>query len=338
MKYPVYIGGYSKNLFRGEFDDTEGTLEILDSIEITSPSYVCLEGDILYGVSETDKFEKNSGALFSVSVKADKQMNPISMQSTNGRHPCHLCVRDKYVFAANYSEGTLSIFERNEEGTVEPSHLSLIHYGKGYDPGRQEKAHIHFTAMSPDGRYLAVCDLGLDKVFLYPYSKENGLSTEAKIIKCPDGYGPRHLVFTKDGKTIYVLAELSSRILVYEFIDGKINLKQDISILPENFKGENTAAAIHISPDACFVAASNRGHDSVAICKIKENRTLEKPEYIMTGLVPRDFRYSPCGKWILSANQNDDTVTIYSTDKENKKTEKTSVPSPTCVTFGTNNI
>jgi len=335
MKYPVYIGGYSKSLFRGEFDETAGTLEISDSLDVTSPSYVCTDGDILYGVSETDKFEINSGALFSVSAPENGKMSLISIQSTNGRHPCHLCVNDEHVFAANYSEGTLSIFKRKTNGEVEPSYISIAHYGKGIDPGRQEKAHIHFVTKTPDNRYLAVCDLGLDKVFLYPYSKESGLSTEARIILCPPGSGPRHLVFSDDGKTIYVLAELSSRIFVFEDTGEDILLKQDISILPDGFKGENTAAAIHISPDAGHVAASNRGHDSIAVCKIKDDKTLEEPEYIKTGRTPRDFRYSPGGSWILSANQNDNSITIHSTCKDNKTTGKTDVQSPTCITFGT---
>jgi len=338
MKYPVYIGGYSKSLFRGEFDEETGALEISDSINITSPSYFCTEGDVLYGVSETDSFEKNSGGLFSVSTKDKTKMNLISMQSTNGRHPCHLCVHEGYVFAANYSEGTLSIFRRSKDGVVEPSHISIAHYGKSINPDRQEKAHIHFTAMTPDGRYLAVCDLGLDKVFLYPYSQEHGLSTEAEILVCPPGSGPRHLIFSRDGKTLYVLAELSSRIFVYEKNNDDFKMIQDISILPDEFTGENTAAAIHISPDAGFVAASNRGFDSIAVCKIKKDGTLEIPDYIMTGFVPRDFRYSPDGKWILSANQNDDTVTVYNVKKAYEHAGKISIPSPTCVAFGTNNI
>ena len=332
MIYTVFIGGYSQKLFRGEFDSITGALKLTESLDIDSPSYVCTEGDVLYGVSETDTYKKNSGGLFSVSIK-NNEMNLISFESTNGKHPCHLYMYDKYIFVSNYTEGTLSIFEKSKDGAIKPSCKSIAHYGSSINQQRQEKAHIHFASMSPCGRYLAVCDLGLDKVFLYPYTVEHGLSTDAKVIDCTPGSGPRHLVFSGDGKIIYVLAELTGAVMAYRDTGDAFQLMQEISILPADFKCKNTAAAIHISPDKRFIAASNRGHDSIALCKIKADKTLESPEFLMTGSEPRDFRYSPDGNWILSANQNDDTVTVYNPEKLNETAYETSVPAPTCIVF-----
>jgi len=343
-KYSIFFGTYSKGengLLRGEFDDETGNLRLTDSIDIENPSYLHLNKNILYGVSEVSSFQGlNGGSLFSVSIADSEKMSLISMEGTNGKSPCHLCTQDKYVFAANYSEGSLSVFEADDSGVVAPCCLSLHHYGKSANPNRQRQSHIHFTAMSPDGAYLAVCDLGLDKVFLYPYSSEKGLSTNANIINCPAGSGPRHLTFSADGEYLYVLTELSNTVLVYKYNGGNPSFLQEISTLPADFTGNTASAAIHLSPDGKFVASSNRGHDSIAVFAIQSGGRLEFSKHIMTGKEPRDFRFAPSGKWILSANQNDSSVTVYKINKsDNTFTETSSIVIPTankpvCILFG----
>jgi len=291
-------------------------------------------GDILYGVSETDTYlGQNGGSVFSVSTQDNEQMELISIEATNGKHPCHICIQDEYIFVSNYSEGTLSIFNRDKNGIINPSYTSISHYGKSINPERQKQAHIHFAAMSPDFQYLTVCDLGLDKVFAYNYQTDYGLTTSAEVIVCPPGSGPRHLIFSNSGKTMYVLAELSSFVLVFRIVDNKMKLVQEISTLPNGFTEVNTTAAIHKSPLGDDIAVSNRGHDSIAIYRIKDDETLELSDRIMTGAVPRDFRYSPCGKWILSANQEEDSVTIYQTNKTDKEVSRLEIPSPVCIAF-----
>jgi 6-phosphogluconolactonase len=334
MIYPVYFGTYSKNLYRGEFDATTGIVRLNSSLEIESPSYIRIYGDALYGVSETDTYPNSSGALFSASIRENDEMKLISLEATNGRHPCHLCVYGENIFVANYSEGTLSVFKRSPDGKIKPSHSSIAHYGKGINPGRQKQAHIHFAEMSRDFAYLAVCDLGMDKVFLYPFKEGFGLSTSAKTINCPPGSGPRHLVFSRDGATMYVLAELSSKILVFkQKSDGEIQPVQEVSTLPDGFSEASTAAAIQISADGSYIAASNRGHDSIALFRLNDDVPLGKPEFIKTGAVPRDFRFSPDGRWILSANQGDGTVTVYDKEKAGTSVRSIDIPSPTCIAF-----
>jgi len=236
-KYKVFFGTYSKGkkggLFRGEFDGESGEIKINDTLDIENPSYLQsspANGNILYGVSEVGGFDgEKGGALFSVDVSNPEKMRLIDMKCTHGRSPCHLCVNDYSIFVANYSEGSLSIFKTDDFNNIEPSCQSIHHFGKSVNPHRQESSHIHFATMTPDNKYLAVCDLGLDKVFLYPYSFMEGLSTAAFIIDCPQGAGPRHLAFSNDGKYLYVLTEMGNTVLTYE--DDTLDLLQEISTL-----------------------------------------------------------------------------------------------------------
>jgi len=342
-KYRLFIGTYSKGpqggLFFGEFDADSGEISIKGSLDLENPGYLQISpqnGDVLYGVSEISEFKsQKGGALFSADISEPSKIRLLDIQCTHGRLPCHLCAKDNFVFAANYSEGSLSIFETDKTGKIAALGQSIHHFGKGPNPNRQEASHIHFASMDPCGEHLLVCDLGLDKVFLYPYSPKAGLSTKAKTIVCPPGSGPRHLDFSKCGKYLYVLTELKSTVLAYEYSGGETRLLQETSALPEGYAGQSTAAAIHVSPDGTMLGASNRGADCIALFEIADDGRLGSPKYIEGQKEPRDFGFSPDGNWVLSANQNGDCIKIYGNkDGGFGFVGSVAVPSPVCVLFG----
>ena len=332
--FGTYSKGPGKGLFRGLFDGDSGEIRLTGTLDIENPSYMQLNGNVLYGVSEINEFNnENGGALFAVDISSELRL--LGIQATHGKSPCHLCVKDNFIFVSNYSEGSLSIFEIETSCSIQPSTQSLHHFGMSVRPDRQKASHVHFASMTPDGKYLALCDLGMDMVFLYPYAAGNGLSTKAIIINCPAGSGPRHLAFSNYGNYLYVLTELGNTILSYDYKDGEAGFLQEITTLPPGFAGNTTSAAIHISPDGTYVASSNRGHDSIAVFKIADDGRLKFTTHVMTGKTPRDFNFSPCGKWLLSANQNDDSVTVFSINSGDfKQTGTFQIPKPVCVLFG----
>jgi len=356
--FGTYSKGLGKGLFRCAFNSSNGEILLLSAIDIENPSYLQLQNKVLYGVSELGTFNsENGGALFAVDISAPAEMRLLDIQATRGKYPCHLCVKDDFIFVSNYSEGSLSIFESGASGRIQPSFQSLYHFGRGARPDRQESSHIHFAALTPDDNYLAICDLGLDKIFLYPYSAGSGLSTNAKIIDCPPGSGPRHLAFSNCGAYMYALTELGNTVLSYQYKRGEVEFLQEISTLPAGFTGSSGAAAIHASPCGAYIAASNRGHDSIALynavsaietadtatiddiktssISIDSAGTLKFNSHIMTGKGPRDFQFSPCGKWLLCANQNSDSVTVFRNDKGAFREHSVfKVPKPVCIIFG----
>ncbi|MDR3020673.1 MAG: lactonase family protein, partial [Treponema sp.] len=112
--YDIFIGTYTKGkdngLFRCSFDNDSGEINLINTIDIESPSYLQLNNNILYGVSELSSFNgENGGALFAVYITAPEKMHLLDIKGTHGRHPCHLYIKDNYVFVSNYSEGSLSI-------------------------------------------------------------------------------------------------------------------------------------------------------------------------------------------------------------------------------------
>ena len=329
-KYDIYFGTYSKGpgngVFKGGFDAATGEISLNGgTIDVENPSYLQLENNILYGVAEI-----SGGALFSADAA---KMQLLSTQDTHGRGPCHLWLKDGYAFTANYSEGSLSILRADKSGNIEPCRQSVHHFGRSVNKNRQNASHVHYVAVTPDSKYLALCDLGMDKVFLYPYCAAGGLSTNARIIDCPPGAGPRHLTFSRCGRYLYILTELANTVLAYKY-DG-LELMQEISTLPAGFAAQTTSAAIHVSPDGALLASSNRGHDSIAVFKIKAGGGLEFLTHVTGVKEPRDFRFSPDGGWLLAGQQNADCVTAFKINGAGfTETSSVAVPKPVCILFG----
>ena len=314
MKHNIYFGTYANNIFYGEFDSISGDLTITgESPQIENPSYLCLSKNILYAVSETD-----DGTVISIDLQENKIT---SKQATNGAHPCHLSVRGNILAAANYSSGSLPVFDLESDGRIRPSVMSITHHGKSVTD-RQKSPHAHYVDyIDLYGGAWAACDLGIDKVIVY-----NDLFNKIEL-DCPVGSGPRHFAVNRD--CLYVNAELSNKVLVYK----NRELIQEISTLPDDFTGDSTTAAIKISED--LLAVSNRGHDAVVYYKISSDGTLTLLDFIKSGSTPRDFAFSPDSKWLLCASQTDNFVKIFKVDGDiiTDTGKCVDVSSPVCVLF-----
>jgi 6-phosphogluconolactonase len=219
------------------------------------------------------------------------------------------------------------------------------HKGHSINPQRQEGPHAHAVALSPDNRFAVVTDLGLDELLVYPFDSANGtLGANPHIVKAAPGDGPRHLVFGANGKSLYVINELQSKVVTYSYdaATGALHELQSISTLPKGFSGASTAAEIAIDPAGKFLFASNRleGADgSIAVFGIDSQAgTLTLIEIDSTGgKTPRHLAIDPTGRWLLAANQDSDTVLVFRLDPKTGHLaaagDVVQVPSPTCVTF-----
>ncbi len=291
--FDLYICSCSKDggLVRVSLDSETGELEMLSKIPLDRPMYaIKRDGELL--VITREGGEGSFGALLRFAVNEDGELSQNGEKlDTGGVVPCHLDSFGEDIYVVNYLSGNV----RHIGGRT------VFHEGRGPNPTRQEAPHTHCVKIAPDGNVL-VTDLGLDTVFVY--SRELELLSSAKV---PDGYGARHMVFSKDGKTLFCVSELVSSVTVFAY-DGTLTPIGTYKAAPD-MEG-NTAAAIRLVGDELFV--SNRGHNSVAVFSVDGSKlTLKK--YIKTyGEEPRDF--DVFGRFIVSANQKSNVVSVI--DKE----------------------
>lgn len=320
-QYIGYIGSYTKKESQGIYRFTLDTVEkkIIDidvAANLDNPTYLTISNDnqYVYAVSK----EGDQGGITAFRITDDRgTLEKINSQSTEGSAPCHVSVdnRNKLVVAANYHTKKVEAFSTNLDGSIEPPN-AVEHEGNGPHE-RQEKPHLHFSGFTPDEQFVVVVDLGSDTVTTY--RPDGDVLQEVSVLTVKPGSGPRHIAFHPDGQYAYVMTELSNEIIVlkYHENEGTFEEVQYISTLPEDFTENSQGSAIHLSSDGKFVYVGNRGHNSIAIYRIKEDHTLEFIEWTHTeGDWPRDFVLDPTGQFIVAANQETGTLVLFERDQE----------------------
>lgn len=264
---------------------------------IPNPMYLERKGNRLYAVLR-HSFEKGESCIVSFTLDENGDLADQSgIIPAGGREGCHLAVTDSGVFVSNYTSG--SVFRTPD--------LLVRHQGSSINAERQEMAHPHCTTLTPDGKYICVADLGMDRIILYDRNLE-------KISETPvtEGFGPRHIAFSEDGRRMYCVCELSSMVCSFLYDDGKLSYEKCASALPDDFCGESAAAAIRIKKDRLYT--SNRGHDSIAVFDIG-NGTMKLLETVPCGgSFPRDFNI--LDDLLVCTNELGNSVTFF--DLKNK--------------------
>ncbi len=281
-----------------------------------SPSYLQYSHDHKYLFVACEN--KAGGGVISFRVKEDGALEPNGQQLQPGYSVCYVDSDPdgKFLYAANYGKGRIDIYPL-EDGKPGPFLRSIQHTGSGPNPKRQESAHVHFTHLTPDGKYLAVVDLGLDSLFCYPLCPKNGLDeANVKVTKVlPAGSGPRHIVFSKDGKRAWLLNELANTVISMNYNDGTFELVQTLPMIPAPFHDFSKAAAIRLSPDEQFLYASNRGYDTVAVYRILPGNLLASAgSYFVGAKSLRDVNFLPGGTKFAAGGELSDDVFFFDYD------------------------
>jgi 6-phosphogluconolactonase len=304
---------------------------------------------ILYAVQELDTFEGRSGGgllayELEVSAAGGLAARAAASVGTIGTQPCHLALDEERIYVSNYGDGSLSVFTLDASGLPLEPPLHLEYEGRGPHPLRQERAHIHSVALAPDGAFALVADLGRDKVLAYrieaaPDGRPLGGETTTIL---PPGSGPRHFAFHPNGRFLYLVEELSNRIAAFAWggENGTLGEIQSVPTLPESFRGENTAADIHITPDGRFLYCSNRGHDSIVGFEIDAaTGLLSRPRHTPSGgSHPRNFAVDPAGRYLLVADAKSDRIAHFRIEPETGALLPTGIVTevgePMCIKIG----
>ena len=345
----TYTGKKSQGIYRVEFDTDTGKLgQPALAAKVTNPSFLALAPDHkhLFCVCEMNEFRgMKAGAVgsFVLNVKTGG-LKAINLQSSLGTGPCHIvCDKlGKHVLVANYGSGSVAVLPVAKDGKLGEACCFIQHKGASVDKDRQEGPHAHSANLDAANKFVAVCDLGLDKVLVYKYDSAAGKLTanDPPSVSVTPGSGPRHLAFHPNGKFAYVNCEMASTLtaMSYDAATGEFKLLNTLSTLPAPFKGNSTAETF-VHPNGKFVYTSNRGHNSIAIFAIDQaTGKIKAIGHQGKGIkTPPSFNIDPTGKWMVVANQDGDSVIVYGIDgKTGQLTptgEKVEVGAPVCIEF-----
>lgn len=301
-------------------------------IGIASPywghTFIAEGNDKIYALRSLD--ENSSLCVFDAKIAGEEGLfcltdevasKALTEVSTPGKHSCHIVLLDRQAVVADYTSGTLTLYDLDKAGMPQSNPTVVTFEGKGSHPKRQRSPHIHSSTLSPDGKTLLVADLGCDRLIRYNVEGGRLVLPEAEIIALPASTGPRHCAFSPDGNYLYVVAELSDEVMAFRTSDYKL---LDRHIL--NAGNPEGGAHIVVSADGKYVYASSRVSktskvssqpipDGVATYKRLANGKLKQLHYQPTGAHPRHFAVSADGSKLVVACRDDDAVEIYQLKK-----------------------
>ena len=336
----MLIGTYtddcaSKGVYLYSFNQNTGESKELDTEMSGNPSFVHLSNDNQYFYS-VNEYNTGKQGVSSYSIKDNKitKLNEYScdFEGKSGADPCNLLLYKNYLISSNYTGGSFTIFDIDESSKQIKKSIQYFSYS--------DKSHIHCAILTPDKKYIFFTDLGADMVhrFTITDNKENPLK-DHKIIyqyKNKTQAGPRHMIFSNDGKFFYIICELDDLLSIFSYNDGEINHINTIKAYDGDGKG---SADIHFSNDGNFLYTSHRlKKDGISIFKVnKDNGTVEKIGYIYTAIHPRNFAITPNGKFLLCACRDSNVIQVYEINKDSgmlKNVDKDiKIDKPVCVKF-----
>lgn len=311
----TYTDGSSCGIYSYRFDQMTGrVVGLLDSLALRNPSFLTIAPDKkhIYAVSETND---QHASLCTIGYQPHNgQLKLLSTTATEGEDPCYVETNGKLVLTANYSGGSMIVFSLNPDGSR--TTLAALFQGGtgGPDLSRQETPHIHCARFTPDGHYILATDFSADRILSYKRNDTTvTVNGEACYVRTDDG--PRHLIFINDGRYAYLMSELSGKVSVFSYAEGRLKLLQTIV---SDSMGARGGADIHLSPDGQFLYTSNRlKADGIAIFKVDASTgLLTKIGYQPTGLHPRHFNITPNGRFLLCACRDSNKIQVFSRNPE----------------------
>lgn len=350
--FGTYTGGKSQGIYVSRFDPATGQLSPPElAVPTKNPSFLATHpsGQFLYAISEVNAAPgRPAGGVAAYAVnRKTGQLTRLNEQPSGGAGPCHVSVAatGQCVLVANYGSGSIAALPIQADGSLAAPATTIQHTGASVNPKRQAGPHAHFITPSPDNRFALACDLGLDKILVYPFDAASArLATNAlPAANVPPGAGARHLVFHPNGRLVYVINEMALTITVFDYdaATARLSEKQNVATVPAGYvrTEKDSGAGIAIHPNGKFVYASNRGLDDLAVFAVDEptgKLTLVQNEATQ-GRTPRHFAIAPGGRWLLAANQNSDSVVVFALDPETGRLKPggSSIPigAPVCAVF-----
>ncbi|MEV5974168.1 lactonase family protein [Streptomyces sp. NPDC051921] len=337
----AFIGSFTSTggpgVLAADWDADSGALRVTgESDAVVDPSFLALDADVLYAVSET---EEGAAAAFDATGPAPRPLGAPAPVEASG--PTHLAVVGGHVLTANYTSGSVSVLPRTADGPLGPLTDQARHEGSGPLADRQAGPHAHQVLPDPGGRWILAVDLGADCVTIAALDPVTGALRPHGTTALRPGTGPRHLAFHPAGTHAYVLNELEPTLTVcrWDAEQGVLTPLGETPVVPDGTAGPAYPSEVVAAPDGRFLWAAVRGTDTLAVLAL--DPTGDAARLVATvpcgGQWPRDLALAPSGRHLYAANERSGDVTWFTVDPEKGLPEQAGsipVPAASCVVFG----
>lgn len=353
-----YTAGQSQGIYRLNFDSATGQInpKPLQVVKSENPSWLTLSKDQhrLFVVNENGPGQTDPvGRVSSYAINPkNHEITLVNQVQSLGNEPTHSSISGdaSHLFVSNYCVledpgGTLAVLPIGADGKLKTVVQMSSHPSSRVNPERQASAHVHSTISSPDGKFVFSMDLGADKVFVYRFDPKANpdlplVAADPAFVQLPPGSGPRHLLFSADGKHAWLTMEMSAQVAVFDYHDGKLEQTQMVELAAGQPTSDKAGAALHASVDGKFLYVSNRGTANQMLVFSIDPATghlKELQRRSVEGDHPREFSLDPSGKFLLIANQKSNQIVVVERDAKTgllgKTVQKLAMDAPSDLKF-----
>lgn len=190
-------------------------------------------------------------------------------------------------------------------------------------------------------RFVYAGNLGTDSVLQFSQNKQTGALTPigSGAAATPAKMGPRHIVFSPNGKFLYAVGELSGTVVGYAIdgTNGALHQVTQAESVPATLKLEPGlirnaanndlkddptpriwAADIRLSPDGTLLYTTERTTSSVSAFKVTPDSgaLTYLGNFKVAEQQPRNIAFFPSGKWLLVTGEKSKTIGSYAVGKD----------------------
>ncbi|VTU34379.1 6-phosphogluconolactonase [Variovorax sp. PBL-H6] len=291
-----------------ELDRHQGTLKMVESVNVggmVMPLAVSPDKRFLYAALRSQPFRVLSFSIDRASGRLKKLGEaPLADSMAN----IDTDATGRWLFAASYPGHKITVNSVDKTGAVGAVHQLL--------PTAPNAHAIHADASN---RYVLATSLGGDQVSSWRFDAEAGMLSpnEPALTTGAAKSGPRHFVWDKAQRFVYLLDELDARLHVYAWdaARGTLQLQQSTSTLPEGFTGKPWASDLHLTPDGRYLYASERTSSTLSAFKVDTaTGRLQPLGQTPTEKTPRGFAIDPSGRYLVAVGQESHSASVYPID------------------------
>jgi 6-phosphogluconolactonase len=291
-----------------ELDRSQGMLKPVETVNVggtVMPLAVSPDKRFLYAALRSQPFRVVSFAIDGPSGKLRKLGEaPLADSMAN----IDTDLTGRWLFAASYPGHKITVNGIDKEGKV-GAIQQLI-------PTAPNAHAIHADSAN---RFVLATSLGGDHVSSWRFDAATGLlaPNEPALTTTAAKAGPRHFVWDKAQRFVYLLDELDAQlhVLAWDGSRGTLKLLQTRTTLPAGFTGNPWAADLHLTPDGRYLYASERTSSTLSAFRVDAATGLLEPlGQTPTEKTPRGFAIDAAGRYLIAAGQDSHSVSVHAID------------------------